>query len=396
MSWARKMLPAFGAMAAILLPAAALSGDLERALSLAAEKRDAEAREVLDTLPEREAADPTARLLHGFLRAREHRLGEAIDTFEGLRRDYPDMPEPYNNLAVLHAVQGRLEEARETLLAGIELRPDLAAAHANLAAVYTTLALRASARARELGYREGPHPEPGEATSPVLTLPDPPVASPAAAASPVATDSATAAASPAAASPATATASPATAGSPTAAASPIAAASLPAAASPETRAPETAPAALCVRAGRFKDRAAASAAEQWLRSHGLEIVELRLKKREVVSNRVYLTPFATRREAVAKVREIRARGIRDVAVISRGPLANGVSFGLYRVESNAHRRVAGLERIGYPVQRSQVTKTVHEYEIEARAGAGGPRADHAAAWASRFPRHPLQAAKCRR
>ncbi len=369
MSWARKMLPAFGAMAAILLPAAALSGDLERALSLAAEKRDAEAREVLDTLLEREAANPTVRLLHGFLRAREHRLGEAIDTFEGLRRDYPDMPEPYNNLAVLHAVQGRLEEARETLLAGIELRPDLAAAHANLAAVYTSLALRASARARELGYREDPPPERGDATSPVvLTLPDPPAASSAVAASPVA------------------------GASPTATTSPTAAA-----ASPETRGPEAAPGALCLRAGRFKDRAAASGAEQWLRSHGLEVVELRLKKREVVSNRVYLPPFASRREAAAKVREVRARGVSDVAIISRGPLANGVSFGLYRVESNARRRVAGLERIGYPVRRSQVTKSVQEYEIEARAGAGVPWADHhAAAWASRFPRHPLQAERCRR
>ena len=114
-----RALLAFGALAASLSPAAVLGDDtFEHALSLASEKRYAEAREVLNPLLDREPGNPRARLLHGILRARAGRVSEAIDIFEALRRDHPEMSEPYNNLAVLYAVEGRLDDARTTLLAG--------------------------------------------------------------------------------------------------------------------------------------------------------------------------------------------------------------------------------------------------------------------------------------
>ena len=124
-------------------------GAFERALLLAAEERDSEAREVLDPLLQRDPTHVRARLLHGVLRAREGRVSHAIEIFEVLKRDNPDMPEPYNNLAVLYTVEGRLDDAREILLESLERRPD-AVTYANLGAVYEKLAHDANARAHEL------------------------------------------------------------------------------------------------------------------------------------------------------------------------------------------------------------------------------------------------------
>ena len=70
------------------------------------------------------------------------------------------MFEPYNNLAVLYAEQGRLDAAREALVAALDRRPD-AVAYANLGDVYERLAARAYARAGEIVA--------GQSASPVRT-----------------------------------------------------------------------------------------------------------------------------------------------------------------------------------------------------------------------------------
>ena len=354
----KNTLPALAAAA--LLPCAppALSGDIDRALVLADEHRDAQAREALAPLLEREPDNPRARLLLGVLLARERRVDEAIDVFEGLLRDYPDLPEPYNNLAVLHAVQGRLEEARKALLAALERRPDFAAAQANLGDVYARLAHRASLRARALGSGAAAPPEQGGEDRPspaprAASESDPPPGRqpvPAAAAAPAPTPA---------------------------------------------PAPDAAPvqAAFCARADGFEDRTAAAGAEQWLRSRGME-AEVRVEERESLRSLVYLPPFASPEEAAAKVREIRARGVRDVGVIRDGPLANGVSFGLYTVEANTRRRIASLEQLGYAVQRASNAKRFREYAIEVRAGWDAARAGLDAVWASRFPDYPLRVVDC--
>ena len=125
------------------------SGDFERALSLAAQERHAEAREVLDSLLKGAPDHARARVLHGVLRAREGRVGDAIEVFERLARDHPEMSEPYNNLAVLYTVKGRLDDARKILLESLEHRPN-AVTYSNLADVYTKLAEEASEQARRL------------------------------------------------------------------------------------------------------------------------------------------------------------------------------------------------------------------------------------------------------
>ena len=146
------VLMALAMSAAILWSNAALSGDtLDRAISLAAEERYREARLTLDPLLEREPASSHARLLHGILRLHEGDRDEAIDTFRSLMRDFPDLFEAYNNLAVVYVQEGRLEDARGVLLGILERQPE-SIGYRNLGDIYVKLARGAYARARELGF----------------------------------------------------------------------------------------------------------------------------------------------------------------------------------------------------------------------------------------------------
>lgn len=407
----------FGALAAILVSGAAAGDEaFERALSLATEKRYPEAREVLDPLLEREPDHPRARVLHGVLRAREGRVGEAIEIFEVLRRDHPDMIEPYNNLAVLYAVEGRLEDARRILLATLERRPD-AVAYANLGDVYTRLARHAYERASELEAAAGGSPEPETDTA--FATADPPGASretgsrmeetqsrqsvaepgddapePAVTAS-QRRDSATESQDAAPESPDSVTTPPAAATDTPAPGIGIESARG-AASESFAAAPEAASATdgFCARAGGFRSRRSVAEAALWLQSFGAEVLEVRHEEsRHARSYRVYLPPFESRRQAVARLREIRNRGVRDVAVIPDGDLANGISFGIYRSAENLNRRIAALDRLGYSV-RSQAAEleVVEEYVIKARASGMPTTLD--AAWASQFPERSIRVVDC--
>ena len=367
---------ACGVLAALVSFGAVSEEDaFERARALATEKRYAEAWEVLGPLLEREPSHAQGRLLHGVLRAREGRLGEAIHIFEALRREYPDMSEPYNNLAVLYALAGRLEAAREALLSTLEQRP-VAVVYANLGDVYTRLARRAYERALEL---EGGDGDPGSGKpDTAVTMPVPPEGLSEAVPRGGAPESGSAMTKPAGA---------------------IREATEPAARGQESVAVPAdsmgaARPAFCAYAGGFEGRRAVAEAALWLQSYGAEVLAVRHEEWPTASRYwVYLPPFASREEAQAKLREIRGRGVRDVAVIPSGELANGISFGLYREAANVRRRVAAVERLGYAVRsRIEEAERVAGYVVKARAA--GAVAAIEAAWSSRFPEQRLQVVDC--
>ena len=297
-------------------------------------------------------------------------LSEAVAVFEALRRDYPDMTESHNNLAVIYAVQDRLDDARTTLLAMLEHRPD-AVAYANLGDVYTKLARRAYRRARELD--PGGHGGGRSARDGAFALPLPPD-------------------DPADSEPP----APATGSTERAMVAPARRepSGTPDGGGPAMVATPSTPASFCAHAGGFGDRRAVADAALWLQSYGAEVLEVRHEQRQVVgSYRVYLPPHSSREAAAAKLREIRNRGVRDVGVIGEGALENGISFGIYRNADNLHRRVAALDRIGYTVRSvPEDVRIVEDYVIRARAG-GAPAALEAV-WASRYPGASLRVVEC--
>lgn len=94
--------------------------------------------------------DPEGRFLQGLALAEMGRAEEAIKIFEAITLDYPDLPEPYNNLAVLRAQRGEYDKARGALEEAIRTHPSYGTAHENLGDIYTILATVAYNKALSL------------------------------------------------------------------------------------------------------------------------------------------------------------------------------------------------------------------------------------------------------
>lgn len=94
--------------------------------------------------------DAQMRFLKGLILTEQKKTADAIQVFTRLTEDYPELPEPYNNLAVLYAVQGQYEKARTALEMAIRTHPSYATAHENLGDVYAKLASQAYDKALQL------------------------------------------------------------------------------------------------------------------------------------------------------------------------------------------------------------------------------------------------------
>jgi tetratricopeptide (TPR) repeat protein len=84
--------------------------------------------------------DAQARFLKGLILADQGKTNDAIAVFTGLTEDYPELPEPYNNLAVLYASQSKYEAAKNALEMAIRTHPSYATAHENLGDIYAKMA----------------------------------------------------------------------------------------------------------------------------------------------------------------------------------------------------------------------------------------------------------------
>ncbi|MFY3384657.1 tetratricopeptide repeat protein, partial [Paracidovorax sp. MALMAid1276] len=94
--------------------------------------------------------DPQLRFLRGVAQADSGKQGDAIASFTKLTEEYPELPEPYNNLAVLYANQNQLDKARTALEMAIRTNPSYATAHENLGDIYAKLASQAYNKALQL------------------------------------------------------------------------------------------------------------------------------------------------------------------------------------------------------------------------------------------------------
>ena len=160
--------------------------------------------------------DPQMRFLKGVIQSEGGKPTDAIATFSKLTEDFPELPEPYNNLAVLYAGQSQFDKARAALEMAIRTNPSYATAHENLGDVYAKLASQAYSKALQLDATNSAVPpklnlirnlfvadakgaQTAATTKPAVETPavaavKPPVAAPAAAATssaPVASNSAT-------------------------------------------------------------------------------------------------------------------------------------------------------------------------------------------------------------
>jgi tetratricopeptide (TPR) repeat protein len=94
--------------------------------------------------------DAQGRFLKGLILTEQKKGSEAIQVFTGLTEDYPELPEPYNNLAVLYANQGNYDKAKAALELAIHTHPSYATAYENLGDIYAQLARRSYDKALQL------------------------------------------------------------------------------------------------------------------------------------------------------------------------------------------------------------------------------------------------------
>lgn len=109
-----------------------------------------QALEKVDEYLSSKPKDAQGRFLKGLIYTEMNKPTEAIATFTKLTEDYPELPEPYNNLAVLYAQQKQYDKARTALEMAIRTHPSYAIAYENLGDVYAKLASQAYDKALQL------------------------------------------------------------------------------------------------------------------------------------------------------------------------------------------------------------------------------------------------------
>src|SRR5262245_51354953 len=130
-------------LATVTIAPLAHADELQDINALLKQGQHAKALERVNQYLAQKPADPNARFAKGLILAEQNKTQEAIEIFAALSRDYPELPEPYNNLAVLYASQGQYEKARQQLEKSIRTHPSYATAYENLGDVYTKLASQA-------------------------------------------------------------------------------------------------------------------------------------------------------------------------------------------------------------------------------------------------------------
>ena len=96
--------------------------------------------------------DVQAKFKRATILARLNRDDDAIEAFTELTQLYPELPEPYNNLAALYAKHGRYDEARVALETAVKANPSYGLAWENLGDLYLRLADASYRRAQTLGH----------------------------------------------------------------------------------------------------------------------------------------------------------------------------------------------------------------------------------------------------
>lgn len=134
----------------LLAAATAWADDVSDVRRLQSEGRHAPALARAEQVLAAKPKDAQMRFLRAVSLAELQRVSEAMAAFESLIQDHPELAEPYNNLAALHAARGEFDQARVALEQALRADPGYAVAHENLGDVYAALAARAWSQALRL------------------------------------------------------------------------------------------------------------------------------------------------------------------------------------------------------------------------------------------------------
>jgi Flp pilus assembly protein TadD len=142
MPFRRKLLPC----ALALLSLAALPAHADEAAEVRALVTRGELVQALQRVQravQDKPQDAQLRFLHGVVLMDLLRDDEALALFTQMSQEYPELPDPYNNIALLQARAGQLEPARQALETALRNDPGHRRARINLGQVHLLLAVQA-------------------------------------------------------------------------------------------------------------------------------------------------------------------------------------------------------------------------------------------------------------
>jgi tetratricopeptide (TPR) repeat protein len=146
-----RLLPATFALTAALFAVSVHANDVDEVNQLLKAGKQAQALTKVEQALAAKPRDAQLRFLKGVIQTELGKPQDAIGTFTSLTQEYPELPEPYNNLAVLHASGGQFDKARAALEMAIRTNPSYSTAHENLGDIYANLASQAYSKALQLG-----------------------------------------------------------------------------------------------------------------------------------------------------------------------------------------------------------------------------------------------------
>jgi len=114
--------------------------DIKLINKLIEDKNYEQAQIEINSMLKADSDNPQLLFINGVLLSESNKVNEAIKVFESLTKTHPNLPEPYNNLAVLYAQQGDFQKAKHALEQSIKTHPSYATAHINLGDLYTRMA----------------------------------------------------------------------------------------------------------------------------------------------------------------------------------------------------------------------------------------------------------------
>lgn len=348
------------------VPAVALG--LDAIQDMVARGQLQQALEELAPLIRSQPGNPDARFLRGVIYAQMGDADRAISIFHSLTQEFPDLSEPYNNLAVLRASQGDYEKAAEALRQAIKIQPDYDTAHENLGDVYAKMAALAYDRAFDASQQNRRARSKSDVLAKMLNQrvdkgdivrvvhqPEGPAAVE------------------------------------TRVAAPHEQAPVPLPV-PEPRTVAAKP-GRCYEVGPIAAEPDMAQLATWLRARGADVdADVRGGAPQV--QRVYI-PAQPGRPAQQVVDTLRRKGVKDFMWIRGGELDGAVSVGVFSRDDSVQRRRAELRKIGFETRVQGATDDkVQQYWLYVDGSNAEPVLDPGAFLKS-FPKHPMNPITCK-
>lgn len=296
------------------------------------------ALEKLQDIIQREPNNTEARFLSGVVHAQLGNTDKAVHVFNELTRQFPELSEPYNNLAVLYASQHEYEKARDALQHALKIQPDYDTAHENLGDVYIKMAAMSYEQSFSINSRNRRAQSKADIIAKILESRIKRGELIAIQYGPVSGDTVAATKpmpvkKPGDWQPVTAP--------------PASPADQPASSTASRKPPSTLQ--RCYETGPVRTATELNNMMAWLQGKNA-VVEKYKRPSEMDTYKVYLAPVESRALAEGLIAKLKRSGIKDVFRIPSGRLQNAIAVGVYSLKTSAINRQRQLHDLGFDTQ----------------------------------------------